>query len=301
MERQVKEEFDFFDTGYYMELLETSTGDNENLNEVFAAALGPDVVPKREWEPNGSVWEENQKWDQGNKWDDNKKWSQSSSQEPGCSYNLIPRSAHNEEMSSQSPRNMEIQPQKIEIVEPSLIYVDNNQDIYKSQSPFQANPTPIHPQPGSLSYQCSSLSRLLSQENLPRESIHCLDVYEKIDQNGNLQLIKKVAPPKKKKSAKKSILADRLKNVTVNDAKKATNPEILDFQRRLRKHRTELGLTQQEAARSIFKLVGKKISQTLISRFETNQLHPKNTINLIPDMEKWMQKSSIISTRSLIL
>ena len=210
------------------------------MNEIFAAALGPDLVPKkewqetvpkREWEPHGSVWEENKKWDQDSKWDDNKKWSQNSSQEPGCSYDLIPRRTHSEEMSTQSPRNMTGQSQKIEIAEPSFIYVEDKQDIYKSQSPFQPNPTPIHPQPGSLSYQCSSLSRLLSQENPTREATHCLDVYEKIDQNGNLQLIKKVAPPKKKKSVKKSILADRLKGVTVNDAKKATNPEILDFQR----------------------------------------------------------------------
>lgn len=65
----------------------------------------------------------------------------------------------------------------------------------------------------------------------------------------------------------------------------------------MRKHRTEMGLTQQEAARSILKLTGKKISQTLISRFETNQLHPKNTLSLIPDMEKWIKKSRFGITR----
>ena len=61
--------------------------------------------------------------------------------------------------------------------------------------------------------------------------------------------------------------------------------------KKLRHQRTQLGLTQQETARSIEKLIGRKISQTLISRFETNQLHPKNTISLIPDLEKWIRKS----------
>ena len=84
-----------------------------------------------------------------------------------------------------------------------------------------------HPRP--LSYQYTSLSRLLSQDT--REPEETYEVIEKIDQNGNLQLVKKVVPPKKKKSTNKSILAERLKKVTVNDAKKATNPEILNFQR----------------------------------------------------------------------
>ena len=63
------------------------------------------------------------------------------------------------------------------------------------------------------------------------------------------------------------------------------------FIQKLRNHRTQLGLTQQETAQSIQKLTGRKISQTLISRFETNQLHPKNTVSLIPDLERWMRKS----------
>ena len=63
------------------------------------------------------------------------------------------------------------------------------------------------------------------------------------------------------------------------------------FFQKLRNHRTQLGLTQQEAARSIHKLIGRKISQTLISRFETNQLHPKNTLSLMPDLERWIRKS----------
>ena len=65
---------------------------------------------------------------------------------------------------------------------------------------------------------------------------------------------------------------------------------ILQIQK-LRNHRTQLGLTQQETAQSIQKLTGRKISQTLISRFETNQLHPKNTVSLIPDLERWIRKS----------
>jgi len=129
--------------------------------------------------------------------------------------------------------------------------------------------------------------------NPPPSMTYC--VVEQVDQNSNIVLVKQ---PPKRKQKKKSLLPNL---VSINDAKKTTNPEILEFQKRLRQHRTELGLTQQEAARSILKLTGKKISQTLISRFETNQLHPKNTLNLIPDMEKWIHKSSIISTRNLIL
>ena len=68
---------------------------------------------------------------------------------------------------------------------------------------------------------------------------------------------------------------------------------------RLRNHRTHLGLTQHETAKSIYKLVGKKISQTLVSRFETNQLHPKNTLNLMPEMEEWIRKTRLESDRSV--
>jgi len=106
------------------------------------------------------------------------------------------------------------------------------------------------------------------------------------------------APPSKTACKKRQ---PRGKPRTDQSVRNASTPaHILTFQQRLRNHRTHLGLTQHETAKSIYKLVGKKISQTLVSRFETNQLHPKNTMNLMPEMEEWIRKTSIISTRSLL-
>jgi len=130
------------------------------------------------------------------------------------------------------------------------------------------------PVESSVQYDPPSM-RKLSEGNMEEQN-------DSMDTNGNLPI------PLKQENAK-------VKREVV------VNPTIIEFQKKLRNHRTQLGLTQQETAQSIQKLTGRKISQTLISRFETNQLHPKNTVSLIPDLERWMRKSSLINTRNLLL